>query len=325
MNTSFVTPQRSQGDQPSALKQASFRRRARCIACGSRNLKTIWTSSFQDPLVRGKILKTFYDGDPLSVLEGISFGRSRCEDCGTTFQSDILTDEWLKILYGQWVSVAQVDALESSQSQSFFWQAQENVRHCLRLQKMLGSKPIRVLDFGCGDGRFLRMASLFGFECAGIDFSESRQERNRRQGAVRLYSNLDELAQSVSDLSFDAATLFQVLEHVAEPLDVLKDLSRWLKPGGILIVEVPDARGVGDVPVTIEEMNYVDPLEHINQFTPESLTFIGQQAGFETVVPAPAYVSSRRRGVTKEALKRMIRRSPLSQLRRSTNQYFRKV
>ena len=325
MNTSSVAPQRFDNGRIGGLERAQFRQREHCIACGSQNLKTIWTSSFDDPLVRGKISTTFYDGDPLSTLDGLSFRRSRCCDCSTTFQSDILTDEWLKVLYGQWVSVAQVDALESSQSQSAFWQAQENVRHCLRLQKMLRHEPVRVLDFGCGDGQFLRAANLFGFDCVGIDFSESRQTRNRHKGAVRLYSDLDELARSPDGSYFDAATLFQVLEHVAEPLAVLKNMYRWLKPGGILIVEVPDARGVGDVPMTMEEMSYVDPLEHINQFTPESLSFIGRQAGFEPIAPASAYVASRSTGVAKEVLKGMVWRSPLNALRKSTDQYFRKV
>lgn len=324
MNTSSVTSQRSENSQVSRFERAKFRRRENCIACGGGRLKTIWASSFQDPLVRGKIAATFYDGDPLSSLEGLSFERSRCCDCGTTFQSDILTDEWLKILYGQWVSVSQVDALESSQSRSISWQAQENIRHCLRLQKMVASEPIRMLDFGCGDGKFLRAASLFGFECVGIDFSESRQARNRQQGDIRLYSDLDELAAASDGSLFDVATLFQVLEHVAEPLVVLKELARWLKPGGILIVEVPDARGVGDVPVTMAEMGFVDPLEHINQFTPDSLKFIGRQAGFEPVTTASAYVAGKRTGVAKALIKDAVQRSPLSILRKSTKQYFRK-
>ena len=144
MNT-FSPALGSEEREISSAGKAEFRQRERCIACGSQQLRVIWSSSFENPLVKEKILKTFYDGDPLSSLSGLRFRRSRCCECGTTFQLDILTDEWLKVLYGQWVSEAQVDALESSQNKSAFWQAQESVRHCLRLEKMLGDKdtPLR--------------------------------------------------------------------------------------------------------------------------------------------------------------------------------------
>ena len=244
------------------------------------------------------------------------------------FMSDILTDDWLKVLYGKWISVDQVDLLESSIEFSAFYQTQQYIKHCIRSREMLPVPPgqsLSVLDFGCGDGNFLRTASLLGFEAVGIDFSESRQTRNRSLGAVQLYSNLLELEEQRSAGEwFDVITLFQVLEHLAEPLTVLKSLAEWIQPGGLLVLEVPDARGCSDVPTTHEDHNLADPLEHINQFTSDTLSSMAQQAGFTPVVPSVAYVSSQVKDVVKETVLGLVKRSPLRPLKKSTSQYFRK-
>lgn len=308
---------------------AEFRKREKCILCYSQNLVTIWEGSFQEPVLRDEIKKGFYSGNPLSHLEKATFQRKRCNECGMTFQSDILTDDWLKVLYGEWISGRQIDALEASRDFSVLGAAQQNIKHCLRLGKMLSnatSRPPRVLDFGCGDGSFLRMASLLGFHAVGIDFSRSRKERSRKLGAVALYSNFDDLRQNSSiSNQFDAATLFQVLEHLAEPLKTLKGIAAQLNTHGILIVEVPDCRGVGDVPTSVDDYQMIDPLEHINHFTPDSLSLMAQQAGFAPVSADVAYVSGRLNGVAKEIAAGLIRRSPLKRFRKSTNQYFRKI
>lgn len=310
-------------------RKAQFRRRERCILCYSQNLVMIWEGSFQDPVLRAEIEKGCYSGDPLSYLENATFQRKRCDECGMTFQSDILTDDWLRVLYGEWISAHQIDSLEASRDFSALETAQQNIKHCLRLKKMLGnavSQPPRVLDFGCGDGSFLRAASLLGFEAVGIDFSESRQERNRKLGAVSLYCDFDDLLKnSCTSNQFDAATLFQVLEHLAEPLETLKGIASQLSTHGILIVEVPDCRGVGDVPTSADDYQMIDPLEHINHFTPDSLSLMAQQAGFVPISAGVAYVSGRLKDVAKEVVAGLVRRSPLRTLRKSTHQYFRKT
>jgi len=315
--------------RPAAGVQAEFRQRNACILCGSQNLQTIWQSSFSDALVIKGVEGAFYSGNPLAYLQGNAFRRSRCQDCGMTFMSDILTDDWLKVLYGEWISASQVDAIESSLERSCFQQTLEVIKHCMRFEKMLANRAdrrLRVLDFGCGDGNFLRVASLLGFDAVGIDFSDSRQARNRQLGAVLLYSTLAELrAKHPEDQPFDVITLFQVMEHLADPLDVLKTLAECLEPGGILVMEVPDARGLGDVPTNSAEYKLADPLEHINQFTPDTLALMARRAGFVPAAPSAAYVASQVRAVVREAIVSVAKRSPLKAIRKSTRQYFRKA
>lgn len=261
----------------------------------------------------------------MSNLQDNTFHRVRCQDCDMKFMSDILTDDWLKVLYGKWISVDQVDLLESSIEVSAFYRTQRCIKHCIRFREMLTVPPDRslsVLDFDCGDGNFLRTASLLGFEAVGIDFSEPRQTRNRRLGVVLLYSNLLELQdQHPAGERFDVITLFQVLEHLAEPLAVLKSLAEWIQPGGLSVLEVPDTRGCSDVPTTHEDHNLADPLEHINQFTPDTLSLMARQAGFTPVAPSVAYMSSQVKDVVKETVLGLVKRSPLRPLKKSTKEY----
>ena len=245
------------------------------------------------------------------------------------FYQDVLTDDWLKILYSQWISPAQVAHLEVSLGTSSLETAKHNIKHCLRLHQILKAapnQPLRLLDFGCGDGDFLRTANLFGFQSAGIDFSDSREKRSQKMGKIARYSTLADFKEN-SPLSgqLDVITLFQVLEHLVDPLEALESLIPHLKSGGVLIVEVPDCRGVDSSPQDSEAYRNVHPLEHINHFTPDSLTLMAQFAGFEPIVPGAVWVGNRLREVVKAVVGSAIAHSPLRGLRKSTNQYFRKT
>jgi SAM-dependent methyltransferase len=204
----------------------------------------------------------------------------------------------------------------------------------LRLRKLLGAAANdspRLLDFGCGDGKFLKAANLLGFEAFGVDFSESRRSRSRQLGGITLYSNLEDfqqdlpIAENIAEGRLDAITLFQVLEHLANPLKTLQQLSAALKPGGILVVEVPDCKGVGDIPKTADEHSKIDPLEHINHFTPRTLTAMCEEVGFSPIAPGAAYVSSGLPAVIKAAIGSVVRHPIFKPWTRRTSQYFRKV
>ena len=92
-----------------------------------------------------------------------------------------------------------------------------------------------LLDYGCGWGGFLREVknakSLTGFEVRQECLDYLKNKRN-----IKLIKSLDKLNHK-----FDIITLFHVLEHLSNPLDVLKKLKKTLKPNGKIIIEVPSA------------------------------------------------------------------------------------
>jgi SAM-dependent methyltransferase len=97
----------------------------------------------------------------------------------------------------------------------------------------------RVLDFGCGDGTFLRRTSRAGWASFGVEAS-FRPEDHATDG----YEVFNSLEAVRGRGPFDAITLWHVLEHLTDPLAMIRELSGLLTPGGVIVIGVPDAGGV---------------------------------------------------------------------------------
>lgn len=95
----------------------------------------------------------------------------------------------------------------------------------------------RVLDVGCGPGRFLELAAERVREAVGIDSNPTAVAALRDRG-------LDAMAVGLTDLppaAFDTVCAFQVLEHVESPPEFLRSLLSATKPGGTVLLSVPNA------------------------------------------------------------------------------------
>ena len=107
------------------------------------------------------------------------------------------------------------------------------------LKKLLHKKRVKVLDLGCGTGGVLASLKNFAFVC-GVDKSETALRLAKKRGLRNLLKH--DFAKSrlpIKNSSFDAILALDVLEHLRNPGFTLKDISRILKPDGILIVIVP--------------------------------------------------------------------------------------
>lgn len=100
-----------------------------------------------------------------------------------------------------------------------------------------------LIDVGCGDGFFLQ--SVKGTRRRGIEYNPDAARRAREAGLA-----VEEcLVEDLPAESAEVVTLFQVLEHVTQPRDVLRSVERVLRPGGRLFVAVPNNDGwVGRAP-----------------------------------------------------------------------------
>src|SRR5262249_42694154 len=96
-----------------------------------------------------------------------------------------------------------------------------------------------LLDFGCGSGVFLEMMQKEGWDVTGLDVSEKVAERvSDRLEAPVLYGTLPH--PELKPASFDAITMWHALEHVHNPLCVLRAAKKLLAPGGQLHIAVPN-------------------------------------------------------------------------------------
>jgi 2-polyprenyl-3-methyl-5-hydroxy-6-metoxy-1,4-benzoquinol methylase len=109
-----------------------------------------------------------------------------------------------------------------------------------RVERMIG--PVdSVLDIGCGVGNFLALAESQGWRAVGFDV-EPRAVARARASGHEVYHDPLEYQHKVEDESFDAGTMWDVIEHLADPRPVLEGLARKVRPGGVLVLETPDAR-----------------------------------------------------------------------------------
>lgn len=99
----------------------------------------------------------------------------------------------------------------------------------------------RLLDVGCGMGEFLDVAARSGFSVLGIEPSPTASGISAKRHPV-LRGEL--LGLDFAGRTFDAVTLWSVLEHVYSPADVLSRVAVLTEPGGILALRVPDVRGL---------------------------------------------------------------------------------
>lgn len=156
-----------------------------------------------------------------------------------------------------------------------------------------------MLDFGCGFGQFLEMCRLFRMDAHGVDRSTAR----RSGAAVTIHAELDDVPGT-----FDCITMFEVLEHLHDPLGTLKALKARLNPGGMMIVEVPDTSGVDAI---TDETSYrkIHPLDHINAFTPQSPVAIMARIGMAPIDKEPAFVTISLKRVAKDVAKSWLKQN----------------
>ncbi|MEO6250353.1 MAG: class I SAM-dependent methyltransferase [Luteimonas sp.] len=134
-----------------------------------------------------------------------------------------------------------------------------------------------LLDVGCGNGAFLRLASEMGWSVSGLDFDPHAVEQARNAGFSVTVGGIDEL-DHVTD-GYDVITLSHVVEHVADPNDLLVRLHRLLKPGGRLWMETPNIHSLGH---RLYGRNWrdLDPPRHLLLLNKSSLRVALSLAGF---------------------------------------------
>lgn len=147
-----------------------------------------------------------------------------------------------------------------------------------KIAKHFGKKG-RVLDIGASTGIMLSIFKNDGWETWGVEPSESANAA--KEGGHRIIKNYFEKAKLPKNF-FDVVIMNHTLEHLDDPVLVLRRIYTLLKKEGILLVDVPNAGGLGSR-LLGDKWPYRLPLEHKHQFTKVTLSKVFRDAGFEVV------------------------------------------
>jgi 2-polyprenyl-3-methyl-5-hydroxy-6-metoxy-1,4-benzoquinol methylase len=139
----------------------------------------------------------------------------------------------------------------------------------------------RMLDVGCGSGALVHLAARMGWEAEGIDVDPKAIACAKRSLlTVRLGSLLD---QRFPNAAFDLLVSNHSIEHVHDPLSLLKECRRILSPKGRLVISTPNATSILHARF-LADWFALDPPRHLHIFTPHSLRNLALAAGFKDAV-----------------------------------------
>ena len=140
------------------------------------------------------------------------------------------------------------------------------MRRKVALVNKLATKG-KLFDYGCGTGHFLAAAKADGWQVAGWEpNARAREEASRRVGQP---VGIESLVQ-YQEASFDAITLWHVLEHVHELNDTLQQLIRLLKSGGTMLIAVPNVDSL-DAQHYRQDWAAYDVPRHLYHFSPKTM------------------------------------------------------
>lgn len=136
----------------------------------------------------------------------------------------------------------------------------------------------RLLDYGTGTGYFTDFMVRKGFSAEGIEIDEKAREYGKQKFGIKI-SDPAELFTSYGANTFDAITLWHVLEHLYEPQRYLQKFRELLSPQGVLIIAVPNHKSK-DAKAFGADWAAYDVPRHLWHFSPGTLRRMVGLAGF---------------------------------------------
>jgi len=262
---------------------AEFVLRRACPVCEQQEHTVLRSLPFTAPEV-WDFLAGYYAGRIVRAdLEGSLYEIRRYAACGFLWQAYHLDTDGMQRLYEEWISAEESLAKKTRADLGLF---DGYARETSSIARRLGRKPceLRVLDFGMGWGAWCRMAQAYGYQVAGFELSQRRQQHARAWG-IRVIDSLASLER------YDYINCHHALEHVPDPLATLARLVGALAPGGLLRLSVPDGLGMERQlaePDWRAAKDPLHPLEHLNCFTGDTLARLAARAGLAAAPERPA-------------------------------------
>ena len=235
-----------------------------CICCSGTDFRTLFSAG------------DFDSGKDSSTL-------TKCKGCGLVRTEPMLTDTELSRYYdlGYYGGKrAKFVGFAERLTRWFNSSRARSIVSCLRMDLMPSvGAPYKVLDIGCGRGSLLKALNRLGCECHGVERTEFPDDSDTQD----IYFHKGGL-QGISFArgSFDAVVIWHVLEHTENPLAILQETSRVLRPGGILVIAVPSF-GSFQSNLFRGHWFHLDLPRHLYHFTLATLTRCLNKAGFEVL------------------------------------------
>lgn len=214
----------------------------------------------------------------------------KCSQCGTVYVNPVpvfaANDEFSEMSKGFQYTRFMHDAISPA---ILAHDGQQLQAQMARIVELTGTRWPRInfLDVGCGSGASVKAASDAGWQATGVDIDPQLIAAGKRQFDVDLRCT-PLLQAGFADEQFHFVRLRDVIEHLPDPFDVLQEIKRILKPGGVLLLATPNQEGLptrirhwlGKAPGHVAT---VEPPHHLHGFTPDTLARILTRADYSVL------------------------------------------
>lgn len=223
-------------------------------------------------------------------VSGEEFVIWQCADCSVRFTQDSPDENSIGPFYKSPDYISHTDTNEG-----FINKAYQRLRkHTLQQKARLimdetGLKTGNILDLGSGTGAFLNVMKNKNWVVKGIEPDEDA--RKMAKDVYGLNVEQPSVLGRIQDASFDAITLWHVLEHVHQLHDYIEHLKRVLKSGGKLFIAVPNYQS-RDSGIYRTHWAAYDVPRHLYHFSPKSLEYLMQKHDLKPEAKRPMWFDS---------------------------------
>jgi len=159
--------------------------------------------------------------------------------------------------------------------------------HRLRLRQVSRKTTTgKLLDVGCGKGKFLTAAARAGWEAWGIEPSQRSYSYAEREAGIKIFGGKFEDVD-LPDEYFDVITMWHTLEHFYDPVETLTNIKRKLKTNGLLLIRVPNSDS-WDFSIGKERWFHLDVPRHLYHFSPQTLGLLLDMTGYKIISTSTA-------------------------------------
>jgi len=234
-----------------------------CAICGTNKYaEVLYPANFSESDFNEKIFSA------RRLPDKIHYRILKCTKCGLIFSNPIAEESKIADLYGKSKLTYRAEIKYLKKTYGFYLKSLEN----------LVSGKQRLLEIGCGNGFFLEEAKRLDYkEVYGIE--PGREMVNSARGDIRQNIVVDIFRNGLfKENFFDLVCIFQTIDHVPQPLELLKDVHRILKKRGLVFIISHDTASISAK--ILGEKSPIFDLEHIYLFNKKNIGAVLTKAGF---------------------------------------------
>lgn len=241
------------------------------------------------PVCKSSFVKPFLSAKDNTVSQA-NFAIWHCDQCSVRFTQDVPEQEAIGAYYASDNYVSHSDTQEGFINKLYHLIRKRTLAAKLKLVTAeTGKQSGKILDVGCGTGAFLNTMQQAGWNCTGLEPDEAA--RSKARALYNIEAQPSERIYSLQPQTYDAISLWHVLEHVHELHEYVDQLKNLLAVNGRLFIAVPNYTS-HDAAVYKENWAAYDVPRHLYHFSPASMKKLMNAHGLEVKKMKPMWFDS---------------------------------